>query len=498
MTGRLADVFAPCLPADGIVTDASTIAERYERNVTALRRRIPLVLRPTTEAEVQAIVAAANAHRTPLYPISTGKNWGLGSKLPVVDGCVVVDLSRMTRIVAVDAAFGYAIIEPGVTQAALAEHLEARHPDLTLNFTGSYAHTSIVGNVLDRGDGASARVHDLLGVAGVLGTGEPFEVGGCWRHVGTGRPSHVSRFVAGADLVGLFAQSSFGIVTRMAFRLIHKPERRHLVWGTAADADLERLVDTIDHFGRQGVINRGSVNIGYENRFVQAQQTLGGSGGPLPGDPAWNFYILVTGTARTSDALADELQAAFRPFCTPVDAIRVDRGIEPDAKLPAFLHPLVRPLMGSPDAESIKLIYRLTGTPLPADPLDVDPDLTPFGMKCCIPVVPYRGEHARRAATIARAAGREFATNVKLSFFGDGRTLITIHFRADDPAEVARAEACERALWDRLAAEGFPPYRASIDQMDRLADLDPATFRLVRQLKSTLDPQGVIAPGRYV
>ena len=33
------------------------------------------------------MVAIAIEHRIPLYPFSTGKNWGLGSKLPVVDGC---------------------------------------------------------------------------------------------------------------------------------------------------------------------------------------------------------------------------------------------------------------------------------------------------------------------------------------------------------------------------------------------------------------------------
>ena len=493
---RLGEVFARVLPAAAILSDPATIAERYERNVTGLRRTIPLVLRPTDESEVRAIVAAANRHRVALYPFSTGKNWGLGSKLPVVDGCVVLDLSGMTRIIEVDSTFGCAIIEPGVTQMALAELLAVHHPDLTLNFTGSYAFTSIVGNVLERGDGAYARVHDLLGVAGVLGTGEPFEVGGCWRHVGSERPSHVSRFVAGPDLVGLFAQSSFAVVTRMAFRLIHKPERRHLVWGVAADADLERLVDTIDHFGRQGVINRGSVNIGYENRFVQARQTMGGAA--LPTDEAtWNFYVLVTGTAGVARTISQELQDAFRGFCRQVDAIDADT-VKLDATLPPFLHPLIRPLMGMPDAESIKLIYRLTGTPLAADPADIDPDRTPFGMKCCIPVVPYRGEYARRTAAITREAAREFETNVKLSFFGDGRTLITIHFRTDDPEQVARAERCERALWDRLAAEGFPPYRASIEQMDRLAELDPATFALVRRLKSTLDPNGIIAPGRYV
>jgi 4-cresol dehydrogenase (hydroxylating) len=87
--------------------------------------------------------------------------------------------------------------------------------------------------------------------------------------------------------------------------------------------------------------------------------------------------------------------------------------------------------------------------------------------------------------------------NVKLSFFGDGRTLITIHFRTDDPDQVARAGRCERLLWDEMVAAGYPPYRVSIDQMERLVASRPEFFALVADLKAALDPHDIIAPGRY-
>ena len=48
-----------------------------------------------------------------------------------------------------------------------------------------------------------------------------------------------------------------------------------------------------------------------------------------------------------------------------------------------------------------------------------------------------------------------------------------------------------------MVAAGFPPYRASIDQMGRLADLQLDLFDLVADLKSVLDPNGIISPGRY-
>ena len=47
---------------------------------------------------MQDIVNEARTRNTPLYPVSTGMNWGLGSRHPVRDDCVLVDLRRLDRI----------------------------------------------------------------------------------------------------------------------------------------------------------------------------------------------------------------------------------------------------------------------------------------------------------------------------------------------------------------------------------------------------------------
>jgi 4-cresol dehydrogenase (hydroxylating) len=491
-------VFQRTLPSESLVVDSQVIERKYQRNVTGLARSIPLVLRPGTEAEVQQIVALANEYQLPLYPFSTGKNWGLGSKLPVVDGCILVDLSRMNRILTVDEDFGYAIIEPGVTQASLAAYLHAYYPGLMINCTGSFAHTSIVGNVLERGDGRYARVHDLLGVRGILGTGEPFQVGGWWPHVDRPMPSHHAKLFAGPDLTGLFTQSSFGIVTQLVFRLIHKPECCYVFWGIAQDQRLESVVDSFDYFGKQGVINRESVNIGYANRFVQAKDSLAGDNGRGDDQPdVWNFYVIASGSTRTMEALMEELKDTFVPLCMSSGTCRIDKSIDPYAELPSFLHPAVKPLLGMPDNTSIELIYQRTSTPLPSDPEELDADLTPFGMKCYIPVIPPQGKYVRQAVDIVSSIRKQFNLNVKLSIFGDGRTLITIHFRSDTPDQVRCAELCELSLWDAMTNAGFPPYRVGIDEMQRLIELQPAFFDMVAQLKTTFDPNTIISPGRY-
>jgi 4-cresol dehydrogenase (hydroxylating) len=339
-------------------------------------------------------------------------------------------------------------------------------------------------------------VHDLLGVRGVLGNGTVFETGGIWEHVGSVWPSHHSRYTAGPDLTGMFSQSNFGIVTRMAFRLLHRPERYAVFWGTAEDRNLEALVDGLADLGRQRVIRPGSVNVGYANRFVQGTRSLSGGGAPPPDEP-WNFYVLVPGTIRVAEATVEELTSRIGPLCRTSAAYRVHRGGDPYRELPPFLHPLVQPLLGTPDDASIRLIYAMTGTPLPEDSRALDADATPFGMKCYIPVVPFSARHARRAAEIVRDIGARFGLDVKLSLFGDARALTTIHFRSDVPEQVARAEQVEAAIWDEMVAAGYLPYRASIDQMDRLSALRPAFFALVGRLKAALDPNGIISPGRY-
>ena len=61
----------------------------------------------------------ANRWKVAVYPISSGRNWGYGSRVPAADGCVLLDLGRMNQIVDFNEELGYVTVEPGVTQAQL-------------------------------------------------------------------------------------------------------------------------------------------------------------------------------------------------------------------------------------------------------------------------------------------------------------------------------------------------------------------------------------------
>jgi 4-cresol dehydrogenase (hydroxylating) len=112
------------------------------------------VLFPDSTADVQAIVAAANQHGVPLYPISTGNNIGLGSRAPIASGQVVVDLGfRMNRILEVNEETCYAVLEPGVSFQMLHDELARRGDKLMISATSGPPHGGVIGNALDRGAG---------------------------------------------------------------------------------------------------------------------------------------------------------------------------------------------------------------------------------------------------------------------------------------------------------------------------------------------------------
>ena len=88
--------FAAAVGNDWVLTsddDLKSYRDHYSPVPLAEEELIPsAAVAPTTVEQVQAIVRTANRYKTPLYPISTGKNFAYGGPAPNVRGSVVVDL----------------------------------------------------------------------------------------------------------------------------------------------------------------------------------------------------------------------------------------------------------------------------------------------------------------------------------------------------------------------------------------------------------------------
>src|ERR671917_1402587 len=225
----------------------------------ATANRVPAIIRPGNRQEVRACVGLANEQRTPIYPVSTGKNWGYGSRVPPADGCVLVELHRLDRITGYDEKLAYVTVEPGVTFRGLHEFLVSRESNLMLSVTGSTPDSSPLGNALERGAGSGPyadRAAHVCGFEVVLPSGEVVRTG--FGRFENAKTAKLHRWGVGPYLDGLFAQSNLGIVTEMTMWLAPRPDySQSCFFGIDDDSRLEDLVDALQGLMLRGVFRAG-------------------------------------------------------------------------------------------------------------------------------------------------------------------------------------------------------------------------------------------------
>lgn len=139
------------------------------------------VVKPGNVAEVQGIVKWANGTLTPLVPVSSGSPHFRGDTVPSVDGVVIVDLSRMKRIIRVDRRNKIAMVEPGVTFGELQSELEKEGLCAYMPLVPRRSK-SVIGSMLEREPITRPSHHwdstdPLLCTEVIFGTGDRFRTG---------------------------------------------------------------------------------------------------------------------------------------------------------------------------------------------------------------------------------------------------------------------------------------------------------------------------------
>ena len=135
-----------------VEVDSGRLEEAHRCTYPAPQRFVAR-LRPRSQEEAVTALRIAHQHRLPVAPVSTGKNWGYGSRLAVRDGCVLLDLSALDRILDFSEELAYLVVEPGVTFRQAYDHLRARRSRLQLAMIG------IAGVVLIGSGYALRRAH---------------------------------------------------------------------------------------------------------------------------------------------------------------------------------------------------------------------------------------------------------------------------------------------------------------------------------------------------
>jgi FAD/FMN-containing dehydrogenase len=163
-----------------IIQDANVI-EGYSKDHSFVTKGHPLLLAyPETKEEIQGIVKLANESKIPLVPVSSGPPRFHGDTVPSQDA-VIVNFSRMNRIVKIDAQSRYAMIEPGVTYGELIPELRKQGLKLSAPLLPRTSK-SVVTSRLEREPVLIPKyqydyLDPLLTLEVIYGTGDDFRTG---------------------------------------------------------------------------------------------------------------------------------------------------------------------------------------------------------------------------------------------------------------------------------------------------------------------------------
>jgi glycolate oxidase len=229
---------AQALPGSQFITDADVLRSlSHDEAEWAPVGRPAMALRATSVEEVQEAVRECAARGIPV--VTRGAGTGLSGGANASDGCLVLDLSRLSAIIDIDADNLTAVVRPGVVnddlKAAVARHGLWYPPD-----PASAPWSTIGGNVATNAGGLCCLKYGVtrdyvLGLQVVMG-GPAGEYGTAVR---LGR--RTNKGVSGYDLTGLFvgSEGTFGVITEVTLRLRPAPVGQPLTVVGAFD----RLVD---------------------------------------------------------------------------------------------------------------------------------------------------------------------------------------------------------------------------------------------------------------
>ncbi len=509
------EAWRACVGSSHVCVEPEALS-RISTATFATTQRVIVIVRPANRLEVQACVRVADRLRVPIYPVSRGRNWGYGSAVPVADGSAVLDLRRMNAIVLYDSELGTVTVEPGVTFGQLADMLAQSGGRHVPNAPGSTEEASVLGNALERGHGRGEyadRAAFIAALEVVLPTGECVHTG--FERFGSGALARTHRWGVGPALDGLFTQSNLGIVTRLTMHLApcaaHSTRMSFII---NEAAHFPRVVDLLRDLKLQGVLrNPVRFSNAYKDMAETMQYPWRAAGGhtPLPAPVLDGFRELRHGMlwrAKTAvdgatQGIVRELESAVLDTLLPHIAVAMLRDSTRSETLQGGTW---RGGVLEPSAEPRRRSRRLLGftsywRKRMAIPKVLDPDRDRCGAIWFTPAAPFRGPDLVHLSGILESTTLEHGFEPQIASFGISPRSIDVSlalmYDRDVPGEDERALACHDALLAKSVRAGYLPYRLGLQSMGQLPRPQDDSPALMQRLKRALDPNDILAPGRY-
>jgi D-lactate dehydrogenase (cytochrome) len=448
------------------ITDPQAQAPYLLEMRDMFRAHTPVVLRPGSVAEVSEIVKLANETSTAIVP--QGGNTGLvGGQVPL-HGEVLLSLNRLDRVREVDPVSNTMTCEAGVTLMR-AREAAASADRLYPQLLPSEGTCTIGGNLSTNAGGTAALAHGIarshaLGLEVVLADGRVLD-----------NLNKLKKDNTGYDLKNLFigAEGTLGIITAAVLRLVPRPRSVETAFAgvTSPEAALELLGLATERTAGGVTSFELMARMGVETVLKHAA----GCRDPLAAVHPW--YVLIE--------LSSQARAGLREQLEEILAEGLERGLVTDA---AVADSLDQAKMFWRIREMFGETQRYLGGSVKHD------------ISVPVAAVPEFIREAN-AAVVALIPG---CRPLPFGHLGDGN----IHYNVSQPVGADKDEFLKR--WDEVNAAVFgvvaklhgsisAEHGIGVLKRDMLPKVkDPVALDLMRTLKRTLDPKGILNPGKVL
>lgn len=439
------------------ITDEPEHLVAYSYDAYTEEHRPEIVLFPVTTEEVSAVMKVAYREGLPVTPRGAGTNLA-GQSIPVQGG-IVVCLTKMDKILSIEADSLTATLQPGVVNLDFQKTVEKLGmmypPD-----PASWAVATMGGTVATNAGGPRTLKYGvtkdyLLGLTAVLANGDVLRTGG-----------RTLKNVTGYNLTTLLcgSEGTLAIITEIVVRLIPKPPASRTV-----RADFVRLEDCSDAVSAimAGGITPAALELmdQFTVGAVEKAFKLG-----LPTDMEGVLLIQVDGGPETLDREVRQ-----------IERILTEKHAEN-----------IISAKDAAEAERLWLARRCAGPALMRmKPNVVTEDVT-------VPVANLTAM-IRKVVEICRRNG--IAVGV-FAHAGDGNLHPCMVFDRRDEDEYRRVRtACEELVPEALALGGTLSGEHGIGMAKApflTMEMDAVALRVTHGIKKYFDPKGILNPGKFV
>jgi glycolate oxidase len=257
------------LPAHCVLNAREDLVPFESDGLSAYRNTPDVVALPENEAQVAAILQLCHANKVAV--VARGAGTGLAAGALPIDGAVLLVLSKLNRIKAIDPLARTAVVEPGVRNLAISEAV-AQHGLYYAPDPSSQIACSIGGNVAENSGGVHClkyglTVHNILKLRAWTIDGQLLEIG------------NESLDAPGYDLLALLTGSEgmLAVITEVTVKLLPRPERAQVV--LAAFDDVARAGAAVGNIIAAGVIPAGLEMM--DRLAIQAAEAFVHAGYPM-------------------------------------------------------------------------------------------------------------------------------------------------------------------------------------------------------------------------